>query len=161
MTPPGPDTIYQVPSTVLEDTWRLLAAPGTEGFEASTLWVASPTGIDDDWGIDRVLRPQQTAWRGDGGLCVTLTDDALLQVIETLRPGEAVAARQHTHPAAAYHSDVDDLNLAIGHVGAISIVVPDFAAGIPDLAACSVNQLGPDGWRELSAHDVSERFRIT
>lgn len=166
MTPPGPDTLYQVPRTVLEDTWRLLAAPGTKGFEASTLWVASPAVaspavVGAAWRVDRVVRPQQTAWRGDHGLCVSLTDHALLDVIQTLRRGEAVAARQHTHPARAYHSNVDDLNLAIGHVGAISIVVPNFAAGTPDLAACSVNQLGHGGWRELSAHEVSERFQIT
>ena len=161
MTPPGPDTIYHVPATVLHDTWRLLAGPGTVGFEASTLWVGTPDLVGDSWKVDRVLLPRQTAWKDTDGVCVILDDHALLEVIHSLRPGQAVVARQHTHPAAAYHSDVDDLNLAIGHVGAISIVVAEFAAGPPDLAACSVNQLDPDGWRELPAREISERFLIT
>lgn len=82
--------------------------------------------------------------------------------MSALGPGQFVLARVHTHPTAAYHSHVDDQNLIIGHVGAISVVVPDFAAApAVDLTDCSVNELQPDGtWRELRPHETRRRFPV-
>jgi hypothetical protein len=51
--------------------------------------------------------------------------------------------------------------MIIGHPGAISIVVPDFAAEAIELVRCSVNELQRDGsWRELGADEVRERFEV-
>jgi hypothetical protein len=51
--------------------------------------------------------------------------------------------------------------MIIAHVGAISVVVPDFARDPIDLRNCSVNELGRDGsWREFPPSEVTARFRV-
>lgn len=82
-------------------------------------------------------------------------------LIASLEPGVFVLCRVHSHPHEAYHSAVDDLNMLISHEGAISIVVPDFAAAPIELERCSVNELCHGrGWRELDVEEIRTRFTI-
>ncbi|NNM47032.1 Mov34/MPN/PAD-1 family protein [Knoellia koreensis] len=152
---------YIVPGGVLSDTGHLLRERGQRGLEAVVLWVGT---VEDDTTatVTHAIRPGQVAYRDAGGGCaVEVPPDALSDVIRTLPSNHFVLVRVHTHPGPAYHSKVDDTNMLIGHEGAISIVVPDFAAAAMELSACSVNQLTHSrGWVELTPAQVRARFEV-
>lgn len=157
---PGTLTSYAVPRAVLEDTGRLLRARGLHGLEAVVLWIGT---VRDPYNgiIVAAVQPGQVAYSGADGCAVEVPPDALSEIISSLPAGAFVLARVHSHPGAAYHSDVDDTNMLIAHDGAISIVVPNFAAAPVDLSHCSINELRhPAGWRELSPQEVSSRFEV-
>ena len=77
--------------------------------------------------------------------------------------GEMVLAQLHTHPGPAFHSRADDRFALPRHTGAISIVVPDFAADWDgDLEDVSVNvHRGAGVWRELASREVSSVIKVT
>jgi hypothetical protein len=151
---------YLVGVDTLEWTQDFLAGRGREGLEATVLWLGR---IVDDATAEVLLpyAPEQIAYRSSDGVAVEVTADGLSRLISDLPDGAFALCRVHSHPGAAYHSDLDDQNMIIGHPGAISIVVPDFARDPIDLSACSVNELKPDGrWRELSRDEVQRRFEV-
>lgn len=151
---------YAIPARLLESTRLLLAEPGRKGYEATVVWVARPTDETAAEIVD-VRRPHQLARRSDYGVSVEVTEEGMTQLISALTPGTFLAARIHTHPIEAYHSEVDDLNMLIGHEGAISIVVPYFAEDPIDLLHCSVNELRTGaGWVVLTPKEVSQRFLV-
>jgi hypothetical protein len=152
---------FQIPSPVIRETWEILREPGREGLEASAVWLARAT--TGDWAqILNVWKPGQIAKRTARGVSVEVTQEALSELIMSLPDGVFVAVRLHTHPGEAYHSEMDDTNMIISHEGAISIVVPFFAVGPPDLFHCSVNELRHSlGWVELDAAEVAARFAVT
>ena len=153
-------THYRVPSEVIVETETFLRMRGKQGHEAVILWLGHV--VDRSTGeITSAYAPQQLARRSEAGVSVEVTQEGLAVLISALSPGEFVLARVHSHPGEAYHSDLDDANLLVSHQGAISIVVPDFAADHLNLAECSVNELRHgEGWRELRSSEVAERFRV-
>lgn len=158
--PNGPFERFFVPRRLVELSQPLLAESGLEGYEAVVVWTGRAR---EDRSVDvvDVIRPAQVASRSELGCSVDVPPDALTELIRVLDEGCFIAARLHTHPAEAYHSELDDTNMLIGHVGAISIVVPYFARDPIALEKCSVNELTQDeGWIELSADEVHERFRV-
>lgn len=153
-------TTYLVPRHVLETTGDLLRGPGLDGFEAVVLWVGAV--LDEERAsVAGAVRPGQRAHRGEHGCAVEVPPEALSELISALPENMVVLARLHTHPTDAYHSPVDDTNMLIAHEGAVSIVVPNFAAAPIELVQCSVNELRAGaGWRELEPADVQRRFVI-
>ena len=152
---------YDVPDRVMHETWELLREGGREGVEAVVLWLGRVPDATRAI-VLAAFAPPQIAYRSADGLAVEVPQDALTQLIGTLPPGVHVLVRVHSHAGSAYHSALDDTNMLIAHEGAVSVVVPNFAAGDPDLARCSVNVLRRDGrWRELTGHEVAERFSVT
>lgn len=156
--PPTLD-IYRLRPAVWSRTLDLLRESGEHGYEAVVLWLG--TVLDHSTAqIAVAVAPRQIAYRSADGCAVEVPPQEIERLVSALGPGQFVLARVHTHPSAAYHSPVDDRNLIIGHVGAISIVVPDFAAGAVELSACSVNQLQTDStWLELPPDEVVRRFQ--
>lgn len=153
-------TTYLLRPGLADDTRGLLRPSGEQGYEAVVVWAG--TVVDETTArVTDAVRPRQMAYRTDDGCAVEVLPDDIGDVIASLPPDRYVLARVHTHPTDAYHSTTDDRNLLIAHPGAISVVVPDFAAApVLDLAACSVNELQRDGtWRELAPQDVARRFR--
>lgn len=153
---------FTVPATVLDVTAALLYETGVSGFEGSAVWIGTvdypTTGI-----VTRPFRPEQVTYATPSGLAVEVTEDGLTGLISSLTAGELVLARLHTHGTGDVgHSDVDDRNLIVAHPGAISIVVPHFAATGVDLLRCGVHILGTDHrWRRMSPTETERRFRIT
>jgi hypothetical protein len=160
LTVPSSLRNYIVPQDVIDGTQAFLFARGLKGAEAVVVWVG--TVVDEETGeIVGAYAPEQVARSSEYGVSVEVTQEGLTQLITSLAEGTFVLCRVHSHPSEAYHSDLDDLNMLISHEGAISIVVPGFAREPIDLAHCSVNELVHGrGWRELSKHEVSERFRV-
>lgn len=152
-------TDYLLRPGLADDTRTLLRESGEQGYEAVVLWAGTILDATTARVTDAV-RPRQIAYRSDDGCAVEILPDDIGDIVAGLPPGRVVLARVHTHPCDAYHSTTDDRNLLIAHPGAISVVVPDFAAAPFDLTCCSVNELRPDGtWRELSPADTARRFR--
>lgn len=151
---------YVIPAEVVDDSRRLLRERGALGLEAVVVWVGSV--VDDTTAeILAAVRPGQVAYRSGEGCAVEVPPEALSQLIAALPRGVYVLARLHTHPADAYHSEVDDTNMLISHDHAISIVVPNFARDELDLASCSVNELRHGfGWVELEPAEVADRFLV-
>lgn len=151
---------FRVPAAVLAESRELLALPGEEGLEAVVVWVGRRTTGE----LTEILlahMPEQIAFRSELGVAVTVLDEAVSELIAALPEGMFVPIRLHTHPGRAYHSSTDDENKLLSHVGAISIVVPDFARQPIELTRCSVNELGPDHrWRELARREVEARFTV-
>jgi hypothetical protein len=152
---------FHVPYQVIHDTWEILREPGRQGLEASAVWLARAINGNSAQ-ILTVWKPGQIARRTARGVSVEVTQEALSELIMSLPDGVFVAVRFHTHPGEAYHSEMDDSNMLISHEGAISIVVPSFAARSPDLSNCSVNELRHSvGWVELDDAEVAARFEVT
>jgi hypothetical protein len=151
---------YTVPGHVLEETCSLLQARGAEGVEAVVLWL----GRALDSRAAEILTayvPEQVAYRSEDGLAVEVTAEGLSALISALPAGVFVLCRVHSHAGSAYHSELDDQNLIIGHPGAISIVVPSFAHDPIVLEQCSVNELRHgSGWTELTPDEIRQRFTI-
>jgi hypothetical protein len=95
-------------------------------------------------------------------LRVELTERAHYTLTDNLVSGELFYARIHSHPGKAFHSETDDENGVISHQGAISIVVPYFAADPIDLRHCAIYRLEHRrGWLPISTAQVGRMFRVT
>lgn len=158
---PDPNATYRIPRAVLTATRDLLAESGHRGHEAAVVWLGD-TNTPDTANVRDVYRPAQIATATPFGLSVEITEDGLTNLIAGLAPPTVVLARLHTHgDNDTCHSELDDTNFLVGHVGAISIVVPSFARDPLNLANCAVHQLTADGtWSELSPADIDHRFVI-
>ena len=133
---------------------------GELGQEAVVVWTGRLVA-DAEAVVTEVYVPEQTPLTDGDGVGVYISGDAITRLILSLREGERVLARVHSHPRFAFHSDTDDLNRLISHEGALSIVVPYFASRGVDLAICSVNEfMREQGWQELAAADVEARVTI-
>ncbi|MEO7572380.1 MAG: hypothetical protein ABIX10_08075 [Acidimicrobiales bacterium] len=154
-------THFVIPAALVADTTELLAEPGREGFEGSVLWIGRVVG-ETTVHVTRAYRPEQLAHATAAGLAVTLTEDGLTALIISLTDGEIVLARLHTHGNDdVNHSAVDDANLVVAHPGALSVVVPFFAATGIHLTHCGVHVLAADHkWRRLTAVETHERVEI-
>ena len=89
--------------------------------------------------------------------------DERVRIIRELgNSDQKVLAQLHTHPRRAFHSSADDRLALPRHIGAISIVIAEFAADWDgDLQKASVNcHLGEGVWSELSPESVSKLFEI-
>lgn len=151
---------YSLERSLLDKTTSFLRRRGEQGVEATVIWLGRV--VDDAHAeIIDAYAPEQIGYATEEGVAVEVTRQGLSALIGALPPGVFVLARVHSHPGRAYHSPVDDENMLISHQGAISIVVPDFARQSIDLAGCSVNELRHgEGWRELDASEVAERFAV-
>jgi len=153
--------VYRIPVHVLASTRMLLAESGSHGHEAAVVWlgeVETPTTAR----VVDVYRPHQIATSSAYGLSVEITEQGLTDLISALPDGIFVLARLHTHgDTDTCHSELDDSNFLVGHIGAISVVVPGFARAALHLPSCSVHELRRDGsWRLLTPEEVSQRFLV-
>lgn len=158
---PDPGATYHIARPVLTATRDLLAESGRRGHEAAVVWLGD-TDSPDTATVRDVYRPEQIATATPFGLSVEITEDGLTNLIAGLVPPTVVLARLHTHgDTDTCHSELDDNNFLVGHIGAISIVVSSFAREPLNLSNCTVHQLAADGtWSELSPADIDHRFVV-
>jgi hypothetical protein len=152
-------TVFCIPRSMLTDTVSVLAEAGNAGREAFVVWGGTVSDGGTTVMFGTVITPAQTAHRTSDGLLVTVDGEALFVVNRTLyRRGELLAGQVHSHPTAAYHSDTDDHYPLVTLTGALSVVVPDFAANAPgDIARWAWYRLvGTGEWAELSRNDRIE-----
>ena len=123
---------FVIPMGVLSETIEFLQQVGERGFEGFVLWA----GERVDPGTFRFLSclvPRQSAMVTERGLLVTVDGEALFEVNKVVHErNQILAAQVHSHPTAAYHSETDDTYPLVTLVGALSIVLPDFARRAPE-----------------------------
>lgn len=152
-------TRFVVPrAAVLEPTVAALRSAGLRGEEAFVVWAGV---VEDDTAVrfTRCLVPEQTPSRTPDGLLVTVGAAALNTINRDCHSaGELMAGQVHTHPTLAYHSGTDDHYPLVTLLGALSVVLPDFAAGgtrrMRDWAFYRL--AGPARWVELTRQDRVE-----
>lgn len=121
--------IVQVP--VLNETIRFLQEVGSEGYEGFVLW-AGKTWQEETFRFTTAIIPEQHAMMTDEGLLVFVEGESLFKVNKTAHEqGEILGGQAHTHPTSAYHSSTDDHYPLVTLLGALSVVLPDFAKNAP------------------------------
>jgi hypothetical protein len=125
-------TTFRIQAHVLADTLHFLKEVGEAGYEGFVLWGAQkrePSTLL----ITSAVIPDQHAIVTEQGLLVMVDGQALFEVNRELHErNEILAGQVHTHPTTAYHSSTDDHLPLVTLLGAISLVLPDFARYAPD-----------------------------
>lgn len=111
-------------SAMLADTIERLRVGGQQRHERVALWLAA--AIPANGGrVSEIYEPEQVTERD----YFHLPPASLKSLMARLRAGRLrVAAQIHTHPKEAFHSDADARWAIVRHVGALSLVLPRFAA---------------------------------
>jgi hypothetical protein len=147
---------FVIPTAIAIETIEFLRDVGGRGFEGFALWAGQLSG-PGTFLFQSCIIPDQKAMQTDDGLLVTVDGSALFKVNRLIHGrGQVLAAQVHSHPSEAYHSATDDSYPLVTLVGALSIVIPDFATNAPaDLEKWAWYRLSEDAeW--LSAEDTTE-----
>jgi hypothetical protein len=122
---------FVIPPQVLHRTIHFLRDVGRSGSEGFVLW-GGKIEKDTTLHFTNALVPEQQSFSTPDGLLVTVPGDALFAVNKLLHErGEILAGQVHTHPSSAYHSQTDDHYPMVTLLGALSVVIPDFARNAP------------------------------
>lgn len=107
---------------LLDETLTLLREGGRLRAERVALWLAPAAGAAV---VREVYEPHQETARD----FFHLPPESLQALMARLRARRLkVAAQIHTHPAEAFHSKADAEWAIVRHAGALSLVLPRFAA---------------------------------
>jgi JAB domain-containing protein similar to deubiquitination enzymes len=149
-----------VPSAVTTKTQQFLRTVGRRGNEGLVLWCGSADG--DVFQVTNILIPRQRGVRTSDGVCAIVDADELYRInVELYESGLRIIAQIHSHPTHAFHSDTDDEYAIANTVGALSLVVPDFAARDFALHDCAIYRLGASAaWEELPLRDAEALIEI-
>ena len=155
-----PPTIrcYEVPATVLTATIDALRGMSKGQRESIVLWSGRIVS-EERARVVRLLIPRQNT----GRLHFNVPLRERMQLIADLASANELALVQlHTHPQRAFHSEADDQLAIIKHVGALSVVVPEFGSRwTGDFSETSVNiHEGRSVWRELTPLGSQMLFEV-
>lgn len=140
---------FLVPAGVADTTDAALRKAGARGHEAFVLWTGTMDA--DTFAVQHAYLPTQTGHHLPDGICVTVDGDELHQLNRWLyENGQRLGAQVHSHPARAYHSDTDDAFPIATQRGALSLVVPHFAADGIRGRGVATYRLTSSGWSRQS-----------
>ncbi|WP_435626586.1 Mov34/MPN/PAD-1 family protein [Candidatus Ferrigenium straubiae] len=115
-----------VPRQVIEDGQEFMRAAGGMGREGMVLWAGRPEG--PTFRVTDLVIPQQKGVSSRDGVCVIVEGVELARLNMELHKRQLqFIAQVHSHPGAAYHSEMDDEFAVATKIGCFSLVVPDFA----------------------------------
>lgn len=138
--------------SLLDATYQQLRACGQRRRECHLFWVAS---WRDSGRIARIVHPTHTATSVSVDIDTSWLNAFFLELADR---GECIRVQVHSHPGSAFHSGTDDAWPAVRTAGYLSLVIPDFAAGEPDLeGAYLAEQDEAGGW---TTADLKKRIRI-
>lgn len=161
----GPRGLLDVETFVLDAAVLHLTVAALQhvGFERNEGFVLLGGALEEE---GRVLTfrssywPDQTPRHAPDGLLVEVAGEALHTAnLAFYRRGEIMAGQVHTHPTDAFHSPIDDHFPLVTLLGAISIVIPDFATGgIESLDRWAFYRLAsPAVWRSVTDGEIEVR----
>lgn len=150
---------FSIPLSALRQTADFLRQVGRHGHEGLVFLCGK---VDEEQAVvERVIIPDQRPIRVENGICVTVGPEALHNLnVFLFENGMRLIAQVHSHADSAYHSETDDRFSVVTTLGALSIVVPFFAANGMILSDCAVYQLSPSGWYELSGVEKSTLLKV-
>lgn len=148
-----------IPLSVLRQTANFLRQVGRHGHEGLAFWCGK---VDQEEAVvERIIIPDQRPIRAENGICVTVGSQALHDLnVFLFENGMRLIAQVHSHAEIAYHSETDDRFSVVTTLGALSIVVPFFAASGMVLNECAVYRLCRSGWHELSDVEKSTLLEV-
>lgn len=111
--------------SAVEETLFRLRKGGERGEERMLVWLGR-NGAGGKRQVREIFEPDQIC-RKDQFYLPPESMSSLMAVLRSTR--SRILAQIHTHPGAAFHSEADDAWAIIRHVGALSLVLPRFAAG--------------------------------
>lgn len=122
---------FVIPHVVVRETIRFLQEVGEYGCEGFVLW-SGKIQSSDTFRFITALIPEQKALITENGLLVTVDGEALFKINKQVYEQEEILGGQvHSHPTTAYHSSTDDHFPLVTLLGALSVVLPDFAKNSP------------------------------
>lgn len=141
--------------TCLEETLQHLKAGGALGCETMVLWLG--TVRDGCAEVREVYRPVQ---RVDFDY-FHIPPESMRAVMQRIRETRfQILAQVHSHPKEAFHSKADDTWAIVRHVGAVSIVIPNFARDTdPEsfgVHAASYRLAPNDSWQRVGFTEAVE-----
>jgi hypothetical protein len=150
---------FIVPADLCDLTDAKLREAGLDGNERFVLLSGI---VQDDCLVVQTLHcPRQTAFKSGRGLCVRVEAAELHRLNVWLYDNsERLAIQVHSHPTAAFHSEIDDTYPMVTTLGGLSLVVPDFARyGVrgPDTA---LFRLSAVGWQEILPADAQSVLKL-
>lgn len=123
---------FVVPADVVLGTAEFLREVGQRGAEGFVLWCGRKETVDQ-FRFTSAYIPEQRAYKTEHGLLVVVEGEALFRMNKQLyERGEILGGQVHTHPTSAYHSDTDDHYPLVTLIGALSLVIPNFAREAPE-----------------------------
>jgi hypothetical protein len=139
-----------------------LRKAGRKGLEAVVLFAGTYDETISSFRICETIVPLQMSLNIEGGLLYAVDGEELHRINVHLHESrQLLIAQMHTHPGRAYHSSTDDAYPIVTKIGALSIVVPNFA--MDDLAPqrWAVYRLSESIlWEKLSAKDVNNLIQV-
>lgn len=152
--------VVLVPRQVMDDGQNFLRAVGATGREGMVLWVGRREG--PTFTVTNLVVPEQRGLRTRDGVCVIVDADELRRLnLELYQHSMQLVAQVHSHPGRAFHSSTDDEFAIARTIGALSLVVPDFAVRPFSLSDCATYRLSAGGtWDEISHAAASRLIRV-
>ena len=151
---------WRVPGEIVLATTTALTAGEHEVF---VIWTAALAGTGDRIDVQRCLVPRQEARTTMFGVLVHIDGAELARVqFENYDRGERSVVQLHTHPGDDVRmSDLDREWEVVCHVGALSIIVPDYGRhGLRDLVGVNVYEREDTDWRLWSPTEAKERLEF-
>lgn len=123
--------LFVIEHGVIDHTIEFLRRVGTQGYEGFVLW-SGYQETADEFRFSSAFIPEQKAMITPNGLMVIVEGEALFKINKAVHErNEILGAQVHTHPTSAYHSSTDDHYPLVTLLGALSLVLPDFAQNAP------------------------------
>ena len=114
------------PRTIIDDTLGSLRSAGETGKEQAIFWLSQRGRCEDFEIVDMLVPRQETAED-----FFYIPPHAMKEMMANLRSRRLSLRTQiHSHPQAAFHSRADNKWAIVRHEGALSLVVPYFAANV-------------------------------
>lgn len=144
--------MYNISRRMLDETFAIFRSCGGNQRECQLYWLS-------DWDAPRdlieVSHPRHVASR----FGLSIDSDWITEFWNDLsQRRRSVHVQVHTHPGAAFHSEVDDAYPLLCHAGFLSLVIPDFAMGPVGFEYAYLTELQPDGsWQE---QPINSRLKL-
>jgi hypothetical protein len=150
-----------VPRRVADEAQAHLRAVGENGFEGFALWAGVRSG--QSFFVKEAIIPAQSGYRSAEGVCVYVGPEELHRINVWLYEHEMTLIGQlHSHPEEAFHSDTDDTFPIATTLGALSLVLPNYARRPFVLAECAIYRLMPTtGWTPMSRRAAARLISVT
>jgi len=149
-----------IPASVIGRTLAPLKQAGLNQCECVVFWLGKRVA-DGTADVVEAWVPEQEA-EAD---FFHIPRHAVAAVLARLRQtGLMIAAQVHSHPHEAFHSEADDHWAIVRHVGALSLVLPNFALRttvenfFDHVAVFSLTAINK--WIEVDAKEVPDRIEV-
>ena len=144
----------------IRKAYDFLRYAGTKRVEGVALFAGVRSGMD--FRLQEVVIPKQTGYILESGLMYAVDSEELRRLNVWLYNNDIeLIAQIHSHPSEAYHSEADDRYPIVDTYGALSIVVPDFAAAPMNVSSWAFYRLSSSKeWDLLSSVDRERLIEI-